>query len=261
MLEPKFIKTEPPFSDKANLKEEMYRNEIQLSERKYSTIDKWKRFTQCGVLRIIPHLIQRGISFKGKILGIGAGGCWLSSELSKIDKVEEIYPIDFSKVILKQIAPHIMHYLDADISKITCIIGDFHTLKFDDKTFDFVVCDTTLHHTNHLRALLNEIVRVLKDDGMLIALREPILSKWRFLAKYQKDRFGIKEKRFGVIENIYGLEEWRDFFSSSGFKVRFIPYIHHTTIKGKIVRFSFLRFLNGHLFSKYIFIARKNFPE
>lgn len=258
MNKPRLIETGLPFSTKANLDELAYRNKIQLSEKKYATIDKWKKFTQFGVLNIIPFLLKQGVFFKGKILEIGAGACWLSSELSKIDKVQEVYALDFSDVILRQIAPHIMHYLGANTSKITCVVGDFNDLRFEDRTFDFVVCDATLHHSSNLPWLLNQIRKVLKDDGTVVAFREPILSPLKLLAKFQEKRFGVEEKKYGVTENIYNLNEWREYFDRAGFEACFFPYIHHTNLKGRIVRFSPLRFLNGYLFSKFIFIASKH---
>jgi ubiquinone/menaquinone biosynthesis C-methylase UbiE len=192
------------------------------------------------------------------VLEIGAGACWLSAEISKLDAVEQVHAVDFSRTLLERIAPGIIEHVGGEARKITRVVGDFNDLDFPDETFDHVVCDAALHHANDPAWLLRELARVLKSDGTLVAVREPILSEVGMLAARQARLFGLEERRFGVTERIYRREEWRRFFEEAGFSMRFVPFIHHTTMKGRVVRFSPLRFLNGFLFHVGPLVAEKH---
>src|SRR5438067_2040903 len=51
----------------------------------------WLRSLQEELPKFIPFLIRKcGLEFRGRILEIGAGGAWLSAELSKLPKVVEV---------------------------------------------------------------------------------------------------------------------------------------------------------------------------
>ena len=238
----------------ANLAELRYRDAIQLSLDRYDSAEKWQRIIEDGRLTLIPFLRQRGIHFQGSILELGAGMCWLSSEFSKIPAVRELYALDFSPVLLERIAPGIMQHLGAEEAKITRVVGDFNHLRFPDSTFDFVVADAALHHAVDLPRVLQEAARVLKDDGQLIAIAEPVLPRWR---PSKRETYSWEERRYGLTENIYTLDEWREAFELCGLKVEFIPHIHYTSLIGRLVKYSPLPWLNGYLYAKFVFVARK----
>ena len=124
--------------------------------------DYEKRWRSAIIARTpIVAELDKDVEFAGNILEIGAGSCWFSAELSKIPRVQRIHALDFSERALKEVAPSIMRALNAQEHKITCIIGDYHNLPFDNKMFDFVVIDAALHHTNYLNILLKEAGRGL----------------------------------------------------------------------------------------------------
>ncbi|WP_338828208.1 class I SAM-dependent methyltransferase [Bradyrhizobium sp. 27S5] len=50
-------------------------------------------------------------------------------------------------------------------------------LPFDDATFDVVFARAVLHHTRDLEGACREMFRVLRPDGLLIAVREHVISK------------------------------------------------------------------------------------
>ncbi len=253
---PRYLKT-GKLSSSANRAELIYRNEIQLTEKKYADFMEWKKMADCGVRRILPFLERLGIFVYGRVLELGAGSCWLTSEISKLKGVEEVYALDFSEVLLEKIAPHMMRHLKAEVAKITCVVGDFNDTCFPDLAFDTVVCDAALHHADDLPRVLKEVHRVLAADGVFIAMREPILSRWTWRSARQKKRFGLHERRQGVTENIYSFQDWENAFRCAGFRTELIPFIHHANLKGKIVKYSPLRFLNGYLFSQYVRVSRK----
>ncbi len=221
---------------------------MQLQDPKYASLERWKALTTVGTRRIVPFLVQRGLGYHGRVLEVGAGACWLSAEISRLDAVEHLHAVDFSQMLLECVAPAIIAHVGGRGDKITRVVGDFNDLEFANGTFDFVTCDAALHHANDLPWLLRELRRVLKPGGRLIAIREPMLSDLAPLANWQRRRFGLEERGFGVTERIYSMTEWRRAFEDAGFELQFVPFIHHTTLKGRIVRATPLRWLNGSLF-------------
>ncbi len=69
---------------------------------------------------------------------------------------------------------------------ITFIQGDAENLDFEDESFDIVLCSGVLHHFNNLNAVLHEINRVLKKEGLLFC-REP--NETNFSALFPKIAF------------------------------------------------------------------------
>ncbi|MFH0797867.1 MAG: class I SAM-dependent methyltransferase [Candidatus Woesearchaeota archaeon] len=254
MEQSKIIDMKDSFTDKSNKDELKYRNEEALNDERTNTIDKWKQRVMNGRLSIIPQLKEKGITFHGNILELGAGMCWLSSELSKIKEVNEIYALEFSKVLLKEVAPHIMEFLNADTSKITRVIGDFYNLDFEKDKFDYVVFDAALHHVEHLDIILSQVEKVLKKDGKIIAIREPMLPDWR---KNERESFGKADKEHGVTEMIFTMDEWKKMFNDKGYNIDFISYRPTSKPLHKLIEYFPFNLLNKKLFGNYIFVMRK----
>ena len=212
-----------------NVSELTYREKIQPREKDFDLPKKWIRNMRREKLKIPLILEGRGVKFAGSILEIGAGSCWFSSMLSKFPEVEEIYALDFSERILTRIAPAMMDHLGANAGKIVRVKGSFYSLVSLGKQFDFVVCDETLHHADHPIKLLREINGVLKRDGCIVFIREPIAPNLPIFKYVSKRVFGREEKKYGVTENIYTVNEWRELFSKGGFDVT----IHSLRLRSK----------------------------
>lgn len=208
----------------ANPLELEYREKIQLVEHRYNDLQKWYKRIQDGRLGIIPFLENNGIVFSGRILELGAGSCWCASELSKLLDVRQIYALDFSRTLLTEVAPIIMKYLDACMNKIIRVRGDFYDLNyFSENYFDFVIYDATLHHAMYPQKTLREARRVLRRNGSIICIREPVLPQLTPFKEFWKERFGTHEKGYGVIENSYTLAEWKLIFHNV--KLTFSPIL------------------------------------
>ncbi len=243
-----------PLSNKDELH---YREDVQQTEAIYDNFDKWKKKIGDGRLDYV-HEIMKMVKFEGKILELGAGSSWFSCELSKLDRVKELYCLDFSEKILKEITPKVMDFLNADKGKMKRVVGDFYSLKFPDRMFDMVVVDAALHHIGSMDIVMKEIKRVMKDDGKVVAIREPIIPKMR---PGSKETFGAHERSLGLIENIYTKEEWKGFFERNGLKLSFMPVIPEYSFAHKAIKYTPLRLLNGYLFAHYVLIATKTKDE
>lgn len=241
-------------SEKANLEELYYRNNIESKDPRTDSWGKWVKKIRDGRLSYVRFLKRTIHCLKGQGLELGAGSCWFSSEVSKIKEVKKIYCVDFSEYLLQKIAPKIMKFLDAKTEKITRVIGDFNSLRFEDNTFDFILVDAALHHATDLTSMLREARRVLKKRGCLIAIREPIVPLFR---PWTRSKFGLEDKKFGITENIYSMKEWRQYFQDAGFKLELIPFIPKRNFKYKLISMIPFKWLNGLIFTHYIFKAKK----
>jgi protein-L-isoaspartate O-methyltransferase len=85
-----------------------------------------RRANRCGTeeqwLGLVPFLQQKcGIEIWGRVLEIGAGGGWLSAEISKLPRVVEVVTTDYWPELLKERSPAIFEKLKANTAKITRI--------------------------------------------------------------------------------------------------------------------------------------------
>lgn len=247
----RFLETKDFLTPFADLKELDFVNQHK-GKGKYSK--RWKSEI-IGRVPIAAEL-RKNIYFTGNILEIGAGSCWFSAELSKIDQVNHIHCLDFSDRVLREVAPLVFRTLKAKEEKITRTLGDYHKLPYGGESFDFVVIDAALHHTDYLHLTLGEINRVLKRKGKVIAIREPIESTiWPL-----KKRLGLVDKpvkKYGMVENTYAKENWIKFFNDAGLNVRIKPIYYKGGWKEQLIRLTPLRLLNGILYSRYYFDADK----
>ena len=251
MGESKLVLNKDFLTEKANVTEMNYRDKSLEEYQDY--INNFYAHARDGKLEYLPFINKR-IKVKGKVIELGAGICWLSSELSKIKDVNEVYSLEFSEYLLKDIAPGIMKKLNAEEEKITRVQGDFNSLPFEENKFDFAFIDAALHHATDLSHMLKEIKRVLKPGGIIIAIREPVLPTWR---PWCKDKFGEHDKANGITENIYSLKEWKIYFNSAGLETKMIPFMPKSTLYRRLLQP--LMIFNNQLLGHFIMVAKKPF--
>ena len=203
----------------------------------------------------IFYFLKKKYNFKGEVLELGAGSCWLSALVSKVPEVKNVYAVDISKELLERIGNKVINDLKGNKEKIKLVSADFHKLSFTNNKFDVIIYDASLHHAQNLPILLEEVNRVLKNDGILVAIREPIKS---FLYRYNLRKFGRKEIKKGATENIYSKAEWKKYFDQAGFELNFFGEFNKSDKKTNILKIPFFRSFNGILFSRYYFFVIKN---
>jgi len=252
-------------SDAASLSELEWRDRRQPGDyvrRGTTQADAYKRAIVTGARVAIYEDLQRRFAFRGIILEVGSGCCWMSALLSRERTVDRIYAADYSRHLLTITALKIMRWLEARPEKITRVLADFYRLDFPAETFDFVIADSTLHHAMDLPRLLKGVARMMKPDAVLVALREPVLPVWR---PGLRGTFARVEREQGAVENMYSREEWREHFEAAGLDLALIPQFVTGGIRDNPVKFivraalkwSPARLLNGRLFSRYILVGRK----
>jgi len=159
-----------------------------------------------------------------------------------------------------------MEYLNANIEKITRVIGDFNELHFKNEEFNYIVCDASLHHIpmDNLIKVLQNIHKILKRNGKVIAINEPFLSSIPIFDKFRKYIFGLHEKRYGVTENIFTKKEWENMLTNVGFKCNFILYdiqvnntLEFKNLIKKFIKYSPLKHIFHVFFPRYFIILKK----
>jgi len=196
--------------------------------------------------QVVPYLARRfGLTFRGRVLELGAGAAWLSAALSKIPSVVEIIATDPAGRRLKEEAPEVFRRTGANEAKITRMPSDLHRLDFPDNHFDFVVCAAVLNRTANIVAALREARRVLKPGGRFVAVREPVLPRLKF-------KSGRAGQRTSAGLELYSLEDYERFFTAAGL-----------TMESKRVnlasgmKYYFNEMFNGLTHSRYALVARK----
>ena len=162
---------------------------------------------------IFDNLIQ-DTAHSENLLEVATGTGILAIKLS--DQVSQITAVD--------IAPEMLNVAKEksagkQINNIDFRIGDICDLKFDDKSFDTIVASNVLHLLFQPDLALQEMKRILDDNGRIIVptfchganLRSQILSKiLSLLGQKTRSRWSqksfmefIEQNGFKITKNIY----------------------------------------------------------
>lgn len=224
--------------------------EARARATEYGDEQEWLRCVREDLPKYIPFLTQTlGLEFRGRILEIGAGGAWLSAELSKLPKVVEVFTTDHLPRLLKEQAPKVFEMLHANTAKITRVPGDFHHLDFPDNHFDFVVSSAVLHHAANIVQVLREVKRVLKPGGQFVAIREPV---WPLVKIKSRARMLEKLVATGVSERFYTLSDYREFFKQAALALE----VKNVNLSSGF-KYYVNEMVNGLTHARYAFIGAK----
>lgn len=119
----------------------------------------------------------------GRVLDAGCGFAAVPIELAKAFPGTEIIGIDLGEPLLG-IGEKLVN--EAGLTgKISLFKGDVQKLKYEDNSFDLVVCSYMLHIVDDPVNMLNEIERVAKPEGkiMITDLRRGLLAN--FIKKFR----------------------------------------------------------------------------
>jgi ubiquinone/menaquinone biosynthesis C-methylase UbiE len=225
--------------------------EARALAQEYADEEEWLRTVREDLPKFVPFLTRKcGVEFRGRILEIGAGGAWLSAELSKLPKVVEVVTTDQFPRLLLEDAPKMFSLLNANVAKITRTPGDFHQLQFPNNHFDFVVSSAVLHHAANIVQVLRESKRVLKPGGQLVAIREPV---WPLVKIKSRSRMLAKLVETGVNERFYTLADYKEFFRQAA-----LPLEVKRVNLSEGFKYYVNKMVNGLTHARYAFIGKKN---
>jgi ubiquinone/menaquinone biosynthesis C-methylase UbiE len=144
------------------------------------------------------------------ILDLGAGACWCSDWLQRLNL--RTVSIDISWDMLRLGRSRLPHPDTAQL-----VAGDLEYLPFRDGAFDKAYCLSAIHHVPDLTRALGEIHRVLKPDGAAL-FSEPGVGH------ADKPASVAAMRDFGVLEQDIVIAEFMDGCRTAGFEdVRLKP--------------------------------------
>ena len=149
---------------------------------------------------------------------------WTSALLSKIEQVDSVTAIDYSKHRLFQIALIVFEQLDGDTSKFKPIIGDFLDFDFNTGQFDVVLFCQSLYMFPSLNKVLAKASKLLAPGGMLMVVCERITPEFPFFSinSFKRRLKRLLRRRADSSGNhYYEDKEYRHAIVTAGFKYQF----------------------------------------
>ena len=118
-------------------------------------------------------LDQLELTGSEQILDLGAGRGWAAKKFATLGcQVIALDVVPDERIGLGR-ATALMERVGTYFERV---IADGENLPFIDGSFDLVFCSAALHHSSHLRLLSQNIGRVLRQGGRLIAINEPAIG-------------------------------------------------------------------------------------
>lgn len=168
-------------------------------------IDRFNRSAYSEMYRLISGALTKEM----KVLEIATGTGLIAVNIA--DSVQSIVATDFSpkmiETAMKKRVPDNVHFS----------VEDATALSFLDQTFDAVIISNALHIMPDPGAVLKNIRRVLKPNGLLIA---PTFSHGHLRdSKWKLNAFLLKMIGFETYSK-WKPEEYIDFINQNGFSVQ-----------------------------------------
>jgi ubiquinone/menaquinone biosynthesis C-methylase UbiE len=111
-------------------------------------------------------------------------------------------------VFASDITPNMLQIASAKYPLPSYFRGDSYSLPFKDGTFDFVLCNSLLHHLYDWESAIAELARVLKKGGTLFVGCEPNSYVYKLLNPIRKISYKMsRDKRKDLAIEAGGLED------------------------------------------------------
>ena len=115
----------------------------------------------------IPLYLRVGIKEADLILDVGCGSGMVTRDIISLTK-GQVVGIDGSREMIK-----VARIVLEEYSNIDLIVGDAHAIPFCDNTFDVTTCNLLLMWSRDPQRVVNEMARVTKKGGVVLASLEP----------------------------------------------------------------------------------------
>jgi ubiquinone/menaquinone biosynthesis C-methylase UbiE len=133
--------------------------------RRFDEFMRGHRFRQQDYRRLARTVVKRGVPEGGKVLDIGTGPGFLAIEVARRlwGRGCQVVGLDLSEAMLDLAAGNARRR--SLEGQLLWLQADVKAIPFGDGEFDFVASSDSLHHWEDPLLALNEIARVLKDEG------------------------------------------------------------------------------------------------
>lgn len=183
-------------------------SEVLENHRRY--LDRVRFYKSFGydLERERDFILDKSLPFSGEILEIGTGKGHFALSLAK--RGYNFTSVDLSKEE-QDIALLNLRYYGLD-KLVSLIIGDARRLSFPDKSFDTIFCINVFHHLKNQLAVMNEIIRLLKNKGKVV-LSDFNAKGLEIINKCHN----FEGRKHDFVE--HNLEEAKDYFIKKQFDV------------------------------------------
>ncbi len=179
----------------------------QYWDKKAKSYDKIVKILSNNQYKIMYDFIREPLTNNMHVLEVGTGTGLVAREIA--NKVKNVEATDFSDEMIAQ-AKSIEHSANIHFS-----CADVFSLPFDDNLFDVVVAANILHIIPNPEKAMQEIKRVLKPNGLLIAT----VYLWKELSLLGKiEKFFMMKNNFPISMEL-NEKEYKDFINNNGFSV------------------------------------------
>jgi ubiquinone/menaquinone biosynthesis C-methylase UbiE/uncharacterized protein YbaR (Trm112 family) len=192
-----------------------------------------------------------------RVLEIGAGRCWVVAELARRG----------AAAVGLDILTH--KYLGLETADIWMaaqpglyferVLGDMNDLPFQPEVFDFVIATASLHHTETLEQAMREAARVIRPQGHLLLINEPLV----LLSGARPDLSQSPEVLHHIIETRPTYNEWTSAFEAAQLGIQQIHFADglHVALKKGVPHAGLRRFRVGRQAEAWIKTAWSVFQE
>ncbi|MBE7436575.1 MAG: class I SAM-dependent methyltransferase [Anaerolineales bacterium] len=137
--------------------------------------------------RIILLLLD--LPQSGRVLDVGCGSGGISLLLADLQPDLQILGVDFEPKPLEDAHAYASRN---GLTNLTFEQGDAHNLKYENESFDAVLCQTVLTHVRDAQAVVKEMTRVLKSGGVFFAAEYTNSA----IANYDSIHFGKRDEEW-----------------------------------------------------------------
>lgn len=161
--------------------------------------------------------------------------------------VQRLYCLEYSKHRLLTPGPRALDHYGVDPGRVMLAYGSFYELRLEPGSLDFAFLSQAFHHADRSAALLAELRRVLRPNGIVIIVGEHILrprdyalyaaagASWALPARLQRRVLGheldvhvsLRPSASDVMptdltlgDHAYSQADYRRLFSQAGFAMR-----------------------------------------
>jgi ubiquinone/menaquinone biosynthesis C-methylase UbiE len=178
--------------------------------------------TPCRMCQFLTLLYELNLGGNEKVLEIGSGPGVLSIQMARLLKDGEVVGVDISETMVGLATSKAKKL---GLKNLNFVRGDALNLRFLDKSFDAVVTSYLLHWIPDVHQFLNEIHRVLREDGKLgiIAPSPDMYGELRrayrkIMKKYKRYYEGTTiQEMIGL--RVYSEREIQNLLRLTGFKI------------------------------------------
>lgn len=241
----------PQFTDAVDFDELSFRERIEAYPEPLRDVP---RFIDSKRLPELLEEVLRStrVAPRGVVVELGAGVCWLAAALATRPDVTRVVAVEFSRRRLRDLAPIAIAHLAAPAWKVERIVADFHAPGLPDGSADLVVTDAAFHHASNPGQLTQVAYRMLRPGGVFLLMREPTITPIR----RQRDH-GL-EGDHGGFEHEYKKRGYLQYLRAAGFRAdSYRAPGNLGTLRGRLALRAPFSWLNGIVFSEYVYVGRK----